>query len=117
MGDVTPTIPDDVVRWLAFGERGTSSETIVSYLTGLPVRDRYHPIDPADLRRCMLLLDACPSLAARFDEMRNASPEWSRLVDAWPKLTAKLREEMTAGDRAPETFTLMKAALYGAAHD
>lgn len=104
-------VPPDVVRWLAFGERGVSSETIVSQLTGLQVRSLSHPHDPDDLRRCVLMLDACPSLAARIGEMRSASPEWAALVDVWSELVESLRSETAAGRQAPITYALMRKAI------
>lgn len=115
-------IPDDVAAWIATGERGLSSEAIVGHLTGLRLNQRQRevsvPYDPDDLRRCVLMLEACPSVRAHFDEMRTASPTWARLVDAWPELIATLDREVPGWrGRAPgiatETYAMMQRLLRG----
>lgn len=51
-------IPESAREWLRSGERGISSETIFSTITGLELNQcGSHPLDPADFRRCSLLLD------------------------------------------------------------
>ena len=49
-----------ITMWLAIGERGLSSEAIALTTLGLqPTGWRASwPLDPADLRRCLLLLEA-----------------------------------------------------------
>jgi hypothetical protein len=93
-----PLIPIslEAVQWLAHGERGLSSETIFSHLTGVDaVGDghRWHPLDPGDLGRCRRLLDEVPELRAAFPRMREVSPVWSRLVDAWDTLCDQMDSE------------------------
>ena len=114
---------DQIIHWLAAGERGISSDTIVQTLTGIPALGGWrasHPHDPADLRRCVLLLESCPELAARFDEMRRVSPEWERLFDAWPELVATMDAEAPgwrepkARGRAPRTYDRMQRIIHGA---
>ena len=116
-------IPQSVVNWLVSGERGPSSESIVEYLYGLPILERHwrrsaphHPLDPADLRQCLLLLAESPETAAQFPRMRAASPEWERLVDAWDGLERQFLAEI--GDlrgpahwSAPLTYAAMKRVL------
>lgn len=111
--------PQSVADWLARGERGTSSETIVAFLWGLPITGRWgmsHPYDPDDLRRCLLLLQASPETAARFNEMDAVSPEWKRLVANWSRLEAVFREEVPDihncfRQSAPKTYDAMKRVL------
>jgi hypothetical protein len=84
--------------WLASGERGLSSETIVSRLTGAPVGrpSKFGPVeprDPADFRRCERLLREVPLARFTFERMRDVSPVWSWLVDEWDDLVALLEEE------------------------
>lgn len=86
----------NAVQWLATGERGTSSETIFTVLTGLQLLDddeMSHPLDGCDFRRCCLLFDSCPELAARFDNMRPVAPEWNALVSAWYSIFAVMNSE------------------------
>lgn len=85
--------------WLATGERGLSSESIVEHLTGFPLKGRIwasridHPLDPSDFRRCERLLREVPLARLAFGEMRTASAAWARLVDAWDELVALSEEE------------------------
>ena len=116
-------IPQSVVNWLAASERGLSSESIVEYLYGLPILEGHwrrfaphHPLDPADLRRCLLLLAESPETAAQFPRMRAASPEWERLVDAWADLERQFLAEIgdlrgTAHWSAPLTYAAMERVL------
>ena len=116
-------IPQSVVNWLVSGERGLSSESIVEYLYGLPILERHwrrsaphHPLDPADLRRCLLLLAESPETAAQFPRMREATPEWERLVDAWDGLERQFLAEIgelrgPAHWSAPLTYAAMKRVL------
>lgn len=104
--------------WLASGERGLSSEAIVQTLTGCKVgrhnNGRDYPHDPADLRRCIRLLDAYPLARLVFkDAMREVSESWARIVDRWDELESQLREEMSTSTNgmAPKTYQLMKEAL------
>lgn len=110
-------LPRSVLMWLTTGERGISSNTIVQHLTGYPALGSWggsHQLDPGDLRRCMLLLDACPELHRPFVErMAEASPVWARLVEVWDDLCEQLGYEMAAGVRAPVTAAAMDAVERG----
>ncbi len=88
-------VDEAAVRWLAAGERGLSSDTMFSHLTGVQAGggEVHHPHDPSDLRRCLLLLEQVPSLRERFSAMSQVSPQWAALVDAWPSLSALMEEE------------------------
>lgn len=70
-------LPAGFVEWLRTGERGLSSEAIAEQMSGLPVGQGYgfsnHPSDPADLRRCRLLLDRVPEWQPRMSEPRARS--------------------------------------------
>lgn len=93
------TIPlDHFKTWLAFGERGISSEAIVSRLTGHPILGSHwsstYPHDPADFRRCQLLLNAVPLARLMLPAMRAESPQWSRLVDAWDEIHEAIESEV-----------------------
>lgn len=115
---------DDLVLWLAGGERGISSDTIVMALTGLKMDRRFragYPSDPDDLRRCLLLLERVPALKGRFYEMQTVSPEWNGLTIYWAELTEMFEKECPGWrkegyvGRAPKTYAKMKAvfALHG----
>ena len=74
------------------------------------------PRDPDDLRRCILLLDRCPSAWAGVVVLASLSREWAALRDAWEDLDSLIREE-AGGDvsigrfRAPATHERMKSIL------
>src|SRR5262245_23960600 len=97
-------------EWLRTGDRGWSSETMVEVFEGVPIgtfTGRWgpkHPHDPADLRRCIRLLEAVPAYRERLQEMCHVSMTWCVLVQAWDKLEAMLAEEVPGeyGD-APKT--------------
>lgn len=91
---ITVTIPTSVIEWLKHGERGTSSETIISYLYEVPIAPyTSHPHDTSDVGRCIKLLWACPEVQARFEEMRGCSPVWDAYVNLWPQLVEHYRKK------------------------
>jgi len=104
--------------WLAQGERGLSAEAIVTRLTGVQISRRGGsdiPYDPSDFRRCELLLRQVPLARLAFDAMRDVSPAWGRLVDAWDELVAlgesevpnAFNSERTANGKAPLMYARM----------
>lgn len=109
-------------NWLALGERGMSSQAIVEHLTGVRL-DRWshgnHPYDPDDFRRCQLLLNAVPLARLMFPTMRECSPKWARLVDAWDEIHLAIQEEAPdylgspGGKSAPRAHKLMQRVLAG----
>jgi hypothetical protein len=116
---VNVDIPEGALDWLARGERGISSEAIFSKMTGVPVSsDRHYdwsiPLDPSDLRRCRLLLEAVPEWQSRLHEMTDVSTGWAEMVKVWPELCATLDEEVPHWRRgngtAPCTYRMMREA-------
>lgn len=113
-------LSEAAARWLVSGERGISSNTIFTRLTGVDALGDWtqdYPHDPADLRRCRLLLEQCPDLAERFSEMAKASKTWARLVRDWDLLCSMMDKELpewrTPPKRSscPETYKLIKLSL------
>lgn len=111
----TPTTQERVQEWFLTGEQGISSKAIIhTYLKGLPPSPLHHPLDQADLRRCMLLLEQVPEAREAFPTLAGASPKWKPLVEQWDNLTKLLREESKEpGNRgsAPRTYARMKQLL------
>lgn len=108
-------------RWLAIGERGSSSDAIVAHLRGAHTDDpKAYPHDPDDLHRCLMLLQDVPELVADFSRMAEVSPVWAALVARWPELVSMLEEEAGADWRAkstwaaPRLFALMRQIIEAA---
>ncbi len=104
-------------QWLAFGERGISSEAIVTHLTGVQVSrwgSSFEPLDPGDFRRCERLLRQVPIARLAFGAMRDVSPQWAGLVEMWDELVALAEDEVPgifdqpAGGSAPRTYDRMQ---------
>jgi hypothetical protein len=91
------------VNWLANGERGMSSEAMVAHMTGQQIgrtRNRGdYPWDLDDFRRCELLLREVPPARTVLHDMREVSPTWARVVDAWDEIVALVEQD------APDFFT------------
>lgn len=108
-----------VERWLAKGELGSSSMTICKHLFGkgpLTGEEFRHPLDPDDLRRCVLFVRAVPEAAERIKEMGVLSPEWAALSAHWEELTELLDAEMNAKGKSREhkCYDRMQALLNAA---
>lgn len=82
--------------WLKYGEHGISSKTMAEHLgrINLGLKERSHPRDPSDFKRCYLLLKAVPQFKEILHDMKSVSSVWSNLVDNWDKLTELLEEQL-----------------------
>ncbi len=107
------------MEWLIVGNKGLSSTALLSNIlsngkTGAidSVNATFHPHDPADLRRCIGLLDFIPELRPHLHIMRDVSTEWAALVDQWETLENSLKNEIKSSPhRAPMTYDLMKQII------
>jgi len=110
--------PSEHTIWLALGERGRSSNAMFRVLSGASTDsgDRHgddaHPLDPADFRRCRLLLEQVPALRKDLSRMAAVSPVWKALVDHWDELSRTMDEEtpqwrVRAGS-SPNTYAMLK---------
>ena len=107
-----------MTMWLAIRERGLSSEAIALTTLGLePTGYRASwPLDPADLRRCLLLLEAVTETREKgLLVLAKRCPRWAALVEVWDRLSETLRSEIGESlpqrGSAPRTYALMKEAL------
>jgi hypothetical protein len=105
--------PSGLEDWLRSGDRGLSSETMVSVLTGLHVLSETqwtHPACPDSLNRCESLLRSVPSFRARLGEMSNVSVGWARLIPEWDTLADEMQVELRRGSGiSPRTSFRMMA--------
>lgn len=119
-----PGISSGAQMWLAAGERGMSSEALFTRLSGINctsgasdgVARNDHPYDPADFRRCRLMLEACPELAERLNDAAGMSPAWAGLVDQWDTICATMDAECPdwrdgRSQYANKTYQLIKQAI------
>jgi hypothetical protein len=64
-------------------------------MTGIPLTQwPSHPHDPADFRRCEMLLRVVPSFRDRLAEMEAQSEVWATLVRNWDKIVAAMELEI-----------------------
>lgn len=117
-----PGLSEAATKWLASGERGISSNFIFTSLTGIDAMGGWHaergchPHDPADFRRCQLLLEQVPELQATFHKMAMLNNVWDRLVAAWTAIIEALDEESPGwregqGRSAPNAYDIIKRAI------
>jgi hypothetical protein len=105
-----------LTTWLAFGERGISSEAIVHKLAfdREPSSRHCYPYDPDDFRRCELVLRQVFGLRHKLHVMADVSPVWAGLVARWDELVALMEEECPdVWDRyprgaAPRAYKIMQ---------
>jgi hypothetical protein len=82
--------------WIVDGDTGLSSEAIWANMMGTQ-RPRWgwsHPLDPADLGRCLRLLEVIPEWKPRLPEMAARSKQWAALVANWAALETSMRDEV-----------------------
>ena len=106
--------------WIEFGEHGLSSVYLFWALTGYSMTDSeppYHtPVDPADLRRCILMLDAC-ELSEVFAQfiIPSTALGWRSLQQRWKQLVSTFTgevpdfQDIDCSKSAPTTYAMMKS--------
>ncbi|EGQ5294863.1 hypothetical protein I4B40_002069 [Enterobacter cloacae] len=105
-----------VLNWQTKGNVGVSSATMASIALGLN-KSFYHerfgePLDPADLRRCMLLVEEIPEIRDSFPLIAKKVKRFAPILREWDSLTALLKLELKRPDkRAPKTYEWMKELL------
>lgn len=116
MIEITPNLQ----TWLEHGERGSSSETMAEVFAGMPlgtITGRFgrgrHPHDPADFRRCLSLLQACPEFTDEqsFNRLKDISPVWKRMVENWQTMADLYRAEYQAR-KFPKLYAFMHELIY-----
>ena len=105
-----------VMEWQATGNVGVSSATMASIALGMK-KNFYGsyfspPSDPADLNRCMNLVQRIPEIKESFPLIAAKCPRFAPVIENWEELTSLLRKELKRTDkRAPETYARMKELL------
>lgn len=99
------------LEWLASGDSGTSSETIISVMMNLRVQMVDIPHDPSDFGRCHRLLEWIPEFRPRLGEVAAKYPEWAPFVESWDRLTAIYLRDLDRGGPSPELYRVMQGLL------
>ena len=98
---------DTALDWVVNGETGISSLVIFAVMmTGKAPKIGYWqcpPLDPADFRRCRILLDRIPGWRKRLPEIARLIPEWQPMVEHWDELDA-LYDEECGQSHAPKLY-------------
>lgn len=106
-------ITEKVLNWIATGDVGESSKAIAFCAAGSK-GSNYHPYDPADLNRCLLLIKAIPEVKDHFDSISKLSDVWRNLIENWDKLEECFIGEVglnwSKGQRlhATKTYSMMR---------
>lgn len=113
-----------IAHWLASGDTGTSSKAIMLWLSAREKRSVWGastPSDPADLGRCLRLLERIPEWKARMPEMAAAGGYWPTFARRWDEMADSMIEECggkVPGHRehfsCPRTYELMKQVRHEA---
>lgn len=108
-----------VLIWMSEGETGLSSKSLARETAGLPHPTSglfcgiWAPSDPADLRRCRLLIDAVPEARQAVDKLAAKHDGWRGLAADWDEINRLYDEEAAGGwtDKEHPTYRAMKKAL------
>jgi hypothetical protein len=100
--------------WLASGDRGPASDTMIEHLTNrraLRGKRFQHPVGPMEFHRCVVLLNAIPWLRSQLPLMAELSATWSMMVEHWDEieqtLLAEVGRDWTKKDPAIKTQRLI----------
>lgn len=104
-----------VMEWFIGDDTGLSSKSIAAHMCGANVGKYldYPPADPADLGRCLRLLERFPEWKIRMPEMAVVSKRWASILPHWDTVAAAMADEVgidwSKGKSAPKTYELMKS--------
>jgi len=104
---------DNIINWLANGERGMSSEVMAFAALGKESKNgAFSPLDPSDLNRCIKLVKDAPEVKDAFLKISGLSDKWKIVIDNWDRLVESFVNEVgydwCLKQRAPNTYKLMK---------
>ena len=109
-----PDIKSKVLEWVASGRVGQSSKAMAMTACDLPSSGSY-PLDPDDLNRCLLMLEAVPEVRAHFEKIAGLGVVWGRLISRWDEIEFCFLEEAgpnwSKARSAPKTYALMKLVI------
>ena len=106
-----------ILTWFANGKTGSSSEAMALCAAGVKAKPRRdeHPYDAADFNRCLLLVNAVPSVLDAFPRIAKLSKEWRAITDHWEELRDTFINEAgwnwSAMRTAPKTDAMVRDLL------
>lgn len=113
------TVYQRAINWIVGDDTGLSSEAIWAHMMCASEEEHRrsnYPSDPADLGRCLRLLELIPEWRGRIQEMRIYSPGWAGLCERWDDIVAMMDEEVGIDwsknkGGAVRTYMAMKLAI------
>lgn len=114
MSEVSPELKEQILKWFCDGEKGLSSKAMARCAVGnepISRDDRFTPLDPDDLNRCIKLVHACPDIKSRFPAIATLSDKWRVVIERWDLLEETFISEVgydwCNAKSAPKTYDLM----------
>lgn len=99
-----------VFKWLLGRDTGSSSKAILAHMV-CGVSHGEYPYDPADLGRCLRMLELFPEWKARIAEMAGYGKVWAVFIDHWDGLSSMMADEVgidwSKGREAHRTYEFM----------
>ena len=106
---------DKVIKWLGSGDTGISSESLAFCYLKIDKTDIWGyrpPSDPADLGRCLRLIEIEPEVRKCVDELALKNDEWAKIAPHWDEISQSMSDEVgihwEKADTAPITYKLMQ---------
>lgn len=100
-----------VIAWFSGGDTGMSSKALAAHMTTGKC-DGSYPSDPADLGRCLRLLEMFSEWKPRIGEMAKYGGVWRAYADRWEDMAQSMRDEVgidwSKGRSAEKTYDLMR---------
>lgn len=72
--------------WMNSDDYGLSSRTLITHLIVGECFTRYHPLDIADLKRCVRSIIELDFLTPKLEDAKKISKEWEYLINNWDKI-------------------------------
>ena len=98
--------------WFMGDDTGSSSKSLAREYAGEGPEATWgigYPSDPADLGRCLRLIERIPGVRAAVDTLAVKSRYWKVLAPEWDRLAALYASETDAG--RPKTYAAMRKLL------
>lgn len=103
-----------VIEWLGSGDTGMSSKALAfEFLGNRNYPDMAStPLDPADLGRCLRLIDKVPAVRGSVDTLAARYESWGKMAPVWDVLAESMAVEVgidwSKGKKAPVTYKNMQ---------